>query len=568
MVSYISALLLIIGLLNPEHFPPWISWHNEVSIFAAVLLVVASGFLNISKHENESIKIPNLTLVGVLLSGVVIAQYILGSIVFFGDALVIIFYVIVGMLAAGIGFHASLQLKIIGSEVKKNRTIELFAFTIVVAAACSAAISLVQTTNSWGGTSWIATMPNLRRPGANLAQPNQLATLLIMGIASVVFLFEVGRLRAAAASALYILLASGVAVSESRTGLLSFVVIVAWYVALHRSLNFKVDIKYGALAIFVVFFLFWFWPPLFSFLDSGGLLVSGDGAQVNTKLGTRLTVWPQLIDAVFQKPMFGWGLGELSKAHNNVVHTYATSDAFTYAHNIILDLAIGVGLPLTALLVGVVVNWLYQRSKGAKTLLTWYCVAIILPFGVHSLLEFPFAYAYFLVPVLFSVGMLEGMLAPKRYFHLAWRPAVAAQFVLTLVMACSVLEYLAAEEDFRIARFEVAAIGKTANDYQRPNFYLLTQLDSFLEGVRVVPAPGMTTKNIELSRNVAMRFPSEATQNRYALSLALNGNLNEALRQLKVMRVMHGEAAYKEIRANWTELASKKYPQLQGLAPP
>jgi hypothetical protein len=48
----------------------------------------------------------------------------------------------------------------------------------------------------------------------------------------------------------------------------------------------------------------------------------------------------------------------------------------------------------------------------------------------------------------------------------------------------------------------------------------------------------------------------------------LNGNPDEAIRQLQVMRTMHGEAAFKGIRAHWMELADEKYPQLKELKIP
>ncbi|MBK7549979.1 MAG: pilin glycosylation ligase domain-containing protein [Rhodoferax sp.] len=36
-------------------------------------------------------------------------------------------------------------------------------------------------------------MQTLRRPGANLGQPNQLATLLLMGMVSLAYLYELAR---------------------------------------------------------------------------------------------------------------------------------------------------------------------------------------------------------------------------------------------------------------------------------------------------------------------------------------------------------------------------------------
>jgi hypothetical protein len=69
-------------------------------------------------------------------------------------------------------------------------------------------------------------------------------------------------------------------------------------------------------------------------------------------------------------------------------------------------------------------------------------------------------------------------------------------------------------------------------------------------------------------RATASRFTWVSVQNCYALSAALNGNVPEAQRQLKVMRAMYGESRYQAIRLQWDTLAQDKYPQLQGLAPP
>jgi hypothetical protein len=348
---------------------------------------------------------------------------------------------------------------------------------------------------------------------------------------------------------------------------LSCVLLAAWLLTWRKKADLRTAPWVVAIGCTVLFALLWTWPIFFAFVQSGGM--SGfDVVQVNLSAGTRQVVWPQLMEAVLQKPWFGWGLLGVSEAHNAVLDHYSNAEPFTYAHNIILDMAVGMGLPLTLLLVTVTTVWLWRRVRATKSLVPWYCLAVMLPFGVHSMLEFPFAYAYFLVPVMFAVGVLEATLAPQNVIRIGWWPAAIGFGVVAALMAWTVVEYIAIEEDFRVVRFEALRVGQTPGDYERPKIYLLTQLDALLEAGRIVPAPGMTTERVELARKVAMRYPWTATQNRYALSLALNGNPQEALRQLKVMRVMHGEAAYKGIRANWTELANTKYPQLQGLAPP
>ncbi|MFZ3128022.1 MAG: Wzy polymerase domain-containing protein, partial [Rhodoferax sp.] len=202
---------------------------------------------------------------------------------------------------------------------------------------------------------------------------------------------------------------------------------------------------------------------------------------------------------------------------------------------------------------------------STSSLLPWYCIALVAPVAVHSMLEYPFSYAYFLIPVMLAVGVLEAHLAPNQTHR--WRLSFTAigAMLLSLILVWSVTEYVTIEEDFRVARFDALHIGKIPIGYERPTTYLLTQLDTMLTATRMVPSDEMNTSEIELLRNAAMRFPWTAIQNRYALSLALNGNPEEAIRQLKVMRAMHGEKTYVGIRASWEALAESKYPQLGNL---
>ncbi|MBU3899375.1 MAG: O-antigen ligase C-terminal domain-containing protein [Gammaproteobacteria bacterium] len=505
-------------------------------------------------HNIDAVQLTGAAFPVIALALLVWLQTTTGLIAFFGDAVVFTLYLILCVLCMVLGRASS----------SKSNTYTVLGGTLLMGAFLSAIVASAQVFELWEGASWINRMPQLRRPGGNMGQPNHLATLLVMGLASLLFLYESRKLGALASALLALTLLTGVAATESRTGVLSLALLTLWWFAKRKSLGLRLSpgVVAGAAVAFLA--LFWYWPSLLAgVMQSGGV-----DLRVNTSVGTRWLVWPQLIEAVLQRPWWGWGLGQVSTAHNAVVSAYPVSEPFTYAHNIVLDLAIGIGLPLTALIVLVTGVWLWRRLSAASQLAPWYCLALILPVAVHSMLEFPFAYAYFLVPVMFAVGALEGVVKAKPAFRLGVKPAAAMLLAATGLMAWSVVEYVAIEEDFRIVRFEALHIGTTPASYQRPHVILLTQLDALLHGGRIVPKPGMSADEVELARKVALRFPWPATQNRYAQSLALNGNPNEAIRQLRVMRALHGEKAYAQIKAGWAQLANEKYPQLQALRLP
>lgn len=566
----VALLVLLFSWLQPLHFLPWVSWHSEVLAFFAVLLLAGCSVYGTLKKDRSGVLFLPITVLPLIVLGLVAAgQAATGLLTFGGDALVFGFYMLLCVMCLTMGYAVSRQSPsqpelLVGGDGRVAVTV--LASALVVAAFASAVLAFAQIFELWESASWISRMPGLRRPGGNLGQPNQLATLLIMGVASLLFLYESSKLKALSSALILLVLCAALALTESRTGVLSFLLLSGWWLVKNKRVDFKLSPWVIGLVGIGFLGFFWAWPSLFTFIQqSAG---AGAGAEVDTKAGLRLVVWPQLLEAMSQRPWIGWGLNQVSKAHNAVAHAYAVSEPYTYSHNILLDLALGVGVPLAGVGVLLTVVWLWRRVKTANQLLPWYCLAVVLPVAVHSMLEFPFTYAYFLVPVMFALGALEGMTGTKPAFRLGVKTVAAMLFVTTAVMAWSVVEYLAIEEDFRIVRFEALRIGNTPASYQRPHVVLLTQLDALLHGGRIVPKPGMTVDELDLARKVALRFPWPATQNRYALSLALNGDPDEAVRQLRVMRALHGEKTYAQIKEAWVNLANEKYPQLRKLKLP
>ena len=559
----LSALCLILSWLVPLHFLPWISWHSEMLAFFAAF-VLSFVALTSQAEGSRVVSLPVLALPLIALAALVLSQLAVGIITFGGDALVLVLYFALCVTCITLGFASvpSAAVDLSGNNARKNNSaLTLMAKVVLLGAFASAVLAFAQVFELWEQSPWVNRMLSLRRPGGNIGQPNQLATLLLMGVASLLFLYESGKLKTVSGALISLVLCAALAMTESRTGVLSLFLLTGWYLYRRRQAGFKIPLWTVVLGCCAFLGFFWAWPSIFDFI----LQSTGGGAVVDTKPGYRLIVWPQLLEAMAQRPWLGWGLNQVPKAHNAVASSHVLSEPYSYSHNILIDLGLGLGLPLAALLMFITGVWLWRRIRLAKQLQPWYCVALVLPVAVHSMLEFPFTYAYFLAPVMFVLGVLEGLSGTKPAFKMRARSAAACLLMISAVAAWSVVEYIEIEEDFRVARFEALKVGQTPASYERPQIVLLTQLDALLAGARLVPKPGMSPSEVELAKNVALRYPWPATQNRYALSLALNGNLTAALRQLRVMRALHGEKDFAKIRQNWRALAQDKYPELRAL---
>lgn len=548
----VSALLLLMAVLMPVHVLPWVSWANEWPLF----LCVGWAAMVLSTRRNDSpIPVPQAVLAG--LAVLVCGQAVCGVIPFAGDAVVLVLYLW--------GLAVAIQLGYSARHLQK--LVHVLALAVCTLAVISVLIAIVQALGLGGSYEWINPMSQHRRPGANLGQPNHLGTWIVWGLASLGYLWQSTQNQEAPrrwqwpATLVFALLLFGVALTESRTGLLTASLVNGGWLVAHWSRQSAWQRVRALTPLIVLWSMAWYIPRFLNLYwqEDGGSM----GAGLNLQAGTRLEIWPQLLQAVWMQPWRGWGLRNVSEAHNAVLDQFGQSEPFTYAHNIVLDLAIGMGIPLTVCLLVLVGVWLYRRVLAARSAQHWYCLAMLLALAVHSMLEYPFSYAYFLFPAGLLIGILERELSLTSHWRLPRLIRLLVSAVAVIGMVAVAVEYLQVEEDFRVARFEALRVGSTPDDYVRPKVHLLTQLDAMLIATRTVPQPNMSKAEIDLLRKAAMRFPWTAIQGRYALSLALNGNIPEAQRQLKVIRTLYGDKMVQSFRVQWQEKAIQ-YPQLQG----
>ena len=566
-ICFTGAFLLVLSWLTSEHFLPWVSWHAEVLAFAATFIVALGlAVTGLRSASMFRIRVPLLAVPFAFLGTMALVQVLAGTLAFRGDAIAFCFYMALGVVCIVLGFNTASPPPSSSERVTPARwdPPSWVALAFVAGSIASVIVALAQVFELWELSAWILRMPELRRPGANLGQPNQLATLLVMGIASVAYLHVWGKLGRTVAAWLVLLLCIGLALSESRSGALGLMALLVWWQWKRKAIANQVSL-WAAPAVAAVFIaLYLAWPQVLNALQ----LSDSQAANRFTQGDLRMAMWSQLLEAIWLKPWWGWGVLQVPEAHNAVAHAHRVNNPFSYSHNLILDLAVWMGVPIAVGLTIVAIGWAVRRSRAIDRLLPWFCIAVAVPLATHSMLELPFAYAYFLAPVLYLLGLLEASVQARSFASVASRTAAATLAVVACLMFWSVIEYLSIEEDFRVVRFEQLRIGKTPEHQRKPNVVMFTQLGALLDGSRIALEPDMSSEKLELLRRVAMRYPWVATQYRYALALALNGNPSEAARQFQVIRWQRDEKLYASIKREVAELARSRYPQLRILALP
>lgn len=197
-------------------------------------------------------------------------------------------------------------------------------------------------------------------------------------------------------------------------------------------------------------------------------------------------------------------------------------------------------------------GWLKHSTNSALQRQRHLVFAAWLALLVQSLLEYPYAYAYFSLPMLLLAGTVE---AKPQMAASAWampsRVAIAVTSIAVILLVAIVWDYAHLEEDYRQARF-------TRHNYQNQphhDFYeapLILDVLSTMNRAALRPLhPGMSADEIEEMRTVARRIQIPAIQVDYAKTLALNGKMSAAQDELAILHSLYSPEAYAAIESEW-----------------
>lgn len=544
-----SNVLYFFGLLSwfliyigNDHYFPWVSWHAEVTAGISISLISLGILFDRSWWKFRNIfKAPGEIKHFAIFFPLVVAHWLVGKIPFYGELLVYLLYIGIIVMAAFVGFSFADT----SIENGGDRSVYVACVLIFSAAICSTE-AMIQALNVWDQQAmWIAGKEAMRRPGSNLSQPNHLATVLVMGIASSLYLMRIKRLLPASSFCIGVLLSFGLIISESRTGLLSLVTLLLWFGATQDKRRMFV----GGLVcawIILVALGFTLWPIAWNDIQ----INEGTSSAINLTTSGRADLWLNVLAIVAEKPMTGWGMGQFASAQNAIAINGLQALPATYAHNLALDLFIWFGTPIALCILVMGASWFIKNIRNSKSNQTWFCIAALLPFFIHSTLEFPHAYLYFLIPA----GVLAGMLS--RYSNIVKPLILSAKYVTLLISVlvgvgiCVIIDYFNIEEDFRVARFSMARVGQIPSDHTRPNVLVLNQLSAMVDLMWVPNAQVLNAEEIERMRAAALQYPWRALISKYAIILAVNGQTSQSQQQVKVVEAYFGQEAAKQVQEN------------------
>ncbi len=287
----------------------------------------------------------------------------------------------------------------------------LFCTGWVVAGVLNAGIGIVQVfAPGWPDGNWIARSGLVGRAVGNLRQPNHLSSLLLWSAIAVIPLLETGRLRRGIGWALMALMTFAVVLTASRTGVLGIGLLALWGL-LDRRLSRPTRL----LLLLAPLFYLLAWLGTAAWAEASRHAFGGETRLAEADLSaSRFGIWANTLELIRQQPWAGVGFGEFNLAWSLTPFPGRPVAFFDHAHNLPLHLAVELGVPLAALVLALLVAalwraWRLARQADDATGVTlrsaWMMLLLI---ALHSQLEYPLWYAYFLLPTAWLFGYALG----------------------------------------------------------------------------------------------------------------------------------------------------------------
>jgi len=329
-----------------------------------------------------------------------------------------------------------------------------FCIGMVVAGVLSSVVGLVQVfAPSWADGEFISRSYIEGRAVGNMRQPNHLSSLLLWGIVAVIWLGEARVLRRWGSTLLALLFVFVVVLTASRTGALSLLLLFGWG-ALDKRLSRPA--RWLLCLSPLIGLAFWYgtgvWADQTHHVFGGETRFSGKGDVSSSRFG----IWSNTLALIRMHPWVGVGFGEFNFAWTLTPFPGRPVAFFDHTHNLVLQFVVELGIPLGLLVLGLLLYALVRAFRNAiepvaadsepgEALLRPAAFAMVLLILVHSLLEYPLWYAYYLLPAAFAFGLCLGARGEARALAevpvRTLRPLVVAALVLMLGGLASLVDY-------------------------------------------------------------------------------------------------------------------------------
>lgn len=526
---YLLGLMLCLPFLIPIHRLPIPSFYSEwVAIFTSLF---AGLMLFFSKTEKTTtLEIPYAITIPLSLALIVSIQWLLGYFAYSSSAFVVIIFLVWSASIIQVTSHI---LELFPQEFILPR----LAFFIFIGGLVNAIFGILQflELNQFLNVAISESIP-FSQAGVygNLAQQNHFATYLSLSLASLLFLYKNHRISSKQTIFFSIILMIGLFLSGSRSAFLYYLCCGYFFFGLKaKNLN-KPHLKR---ILFIFISVIAFISLLFFIASLFGLKFSQLHRYLyfSETVGTRSFLWGHAWIMFVNNPLLGVGWDAFAFQLIEQIGQSGNSNLWgvdQFAHNIFLQLLAGMGLFgfLSFMIPSTQFLWRQRSQPLCVNRQWWFCSLTILT--IHSSLEQPLYYAYFLGFASFIVSCLE-----TKHFTIKFNGVksklISLFFIFGIVISAKIwCDYKYIENNFFESKNQKININnEDIIDLQNWSFF-----SGLIESIRpdiFVPHQSKVEDKITLNLRLMHFAPLAETEFRHAALLAENGNITDAKKRFK-----------------------------------
>ena len=552
------SLMLIVPFVNPHHYHPIASFYQEWSAVALGLLALS---LLLRRELLEQLAVPAIALLPLGLGALLLVQFATGRVAFPGEALIFMLYLL-----------WALFMLILGNSLRQQLGLDGLVTPLACALLCGGLLAAVLLGVQLCGTALGAALV-FQRTGSgigNLGQPNHLANYLWLALASAITLYGQGRIGKPALTLFALLLLCAASLTGSRSIVFyaaGFTLLSIWAAWRCQQPALK-KIARAALLLLPLTLLIQGAFAYFDVASSLGVSTSGERFfQQVSGTSVRLQLWRTGLAIFADHPWLGAGIGQFPWESYVLVGTQSDGGYFSaeHAHNLLIQLLaeFGIVAPLLVLLFGW--RWWIGFIRQSWSPAHWWITAVLLVEAVHSQLEYPLWYAFFLGIAALALG--AGSSA-------AVRPKISrlGQPVVALMLLLGSLALVTLGNDYGKLEKALNPLLDTEKSSRTETLAVLSLIhrESLLSAyVELVYACSLSVDREALRDKIvvterAVRFsPAEPVAFKLAYLLALDGRFEDS--QLALHRALATHPAGRQQAIVQLKVLAKTYPEFTPL---
>lgn len=526
------GLMAIVPFLQPWHDLPLTSFYAEW--LAAVCGLLGMLFL-LPRSAASPLLIPPIAAAPLALAAVALLQLAMGRFAYGASGVLLALYL---LWAAGLAVAGRTLAAGMGTAPLLAR----LAWALLGGALVSAVFGLLQYTGWWHAMGGLVSTPQpVAEYGVfgNLSQQNHFATYEALALAACAYLALTGRLALRRAIACGALLLAALVLSGSRSMLLY----LAWLLGaglllapatgrlqhLHRWLRIAVLVLLAATIALAV-----------------AVRITPMGAQLtrlvspqNGAFGPRMFYWENAWRMFISHPWLGVGFDSFALQLEAQLTAPAPFAIDQYAHNLPLQLMAAAGLPGVLALAVPVLLMLARLRRQPRSMERLFVCAALGILAIHSMLEQPLYYTYFLgIAALFA-----GIADPSGRALRANTVAILAVLALLFVAVKTARDFDAVRTQFEggEAAADQAQRARTLQHLRSTS--LLAPLSELIGPDVFVPGDAPVAARRALNERLLHFAPTDEVAFRHAALLAEEGRTAEAQAQLRRAVLSYPESA-------------------------